>query len=90
MEDLAKASALVNSITFNYLSLHSLILLYMFLAFVGAYIVFRNNQYIMMAVIAMEIVIWAVALYNVVVKLWSYPGFVAEGVAAVLNVTSAR
>jgi uncharacterized membrane protein len=81
---------LVNSITFNYLSLHSLVILYMIMAFVGAYLLFRDNKLIMGAVIAMEAVIWAIVMYNVVVKIWSYPSIVERGVAGVLATLSTR
>ena len=76
---ISSMSGFVTSSTISFVLINLLLMMYLAAPFAIALLLFRDNEYIMYATMIMEGILWAIAVYAIVTKVYEYPKIV-EGV----------
>ncbi len=73
MKELSSAAPFINALTLNFATLHILLMLYMGMTLVALFLFFRDNTLMTYAIIAMDAVVWVIAVYSVLYRIYTFP-----------------
>ena len=85
MKGLSDAAPFINALTINFATLHALIITYMAMTLIAMLLFFRNNKYVTYAIIAMDAVVWIIAVYSVLSRIYTFPSDIMK---SLINATS--
>ncbi len=85
MKELSTAAPFINALTLNFATLHVLLMLYMGMTLVALFLFFRDNTLMTYAIIAMDAIVWAIAIYSVLYRIYTFP---KDMLVAMKNATS--
>ncbi len=85
MKGLSDAAPFINALTLNFATLHALLITYMAMTLVAILLFFRNNEYMVYAIIAMDAIVWMIAVYSVLSRIYAFPNDIMK---SLVNATS--
>lgn len=73
MKGLASTAPFINALTINFATLHILLMFYMAMTLVAMFLFFRDNTLMTYAIIVMDAVVWVIAVYSILYRIYTFP-----------------